>query len=264
MIADRFWELLSKKIFTEANEEESKEFEELLSSHPGWKNTAETLFILAHQSQPIEKNIEAEQAFEKHIERIKKTNIEFNESYPSHNSEIAFEKASGREINTWRLPIGILAIILFVFFIFRNDIVPADKISKSQSPLSRVSTKPGSTSQIQLPDGSVVWLNASSNLTYDKNFGKTFREVNLTGEAFFNVTKDPSHPFIIHTKVIDVKVLGTEFNVKGYPNDAYTETSLIRGSVEVTVKNRADEKHYLKPNEKISVANNMVNSVTKG
>jgi hypothetical protein len=109
-----------------------------------------------------------------------------------------------------------------------------------------------------LPDGSSVWLNASSNLTYDKDFGKELREVNLTGEAFFDVVKDPSHPFIIHTKVIDVKVLGTEFNVKAYPNDAFTETSLIRGSVEITVKNRPNEKHYLRPNEKMSVANNIL------
>jgi ferric-dicitrate binding protein FerR (iron transport regulator) len=62
--------------------------------------------------------------------------------------------------------------------------------------------------------------------------------------------------------VIDVKVLGTEFNVKAYPDDAYTETSLIRGSVEVTVKNRSNEKHYLKPNEKISVVNNIVSEET--
>jgi transmembrane sensor len=108
-----------------------------------------------------------------------------------------------------------------------------------------------------LPDGSRVWLNASSDLTYDKDFGKNLREVNLVGEAFFDVVKDPAHPFIIHTKVIDVKVLGTKFDVKAYPNDAYTETSLIRGSVEVTVKNRPNEKHYLKPNEKVSVANNI-------
>jgi ferric-dicitrate binding protein FerR (iron transport regulator) len=71
------------------------------------------------------------------------------------------------------------------------------------------------------------------------------------------VVKDAAHPFIIHTKVIDVKVLGTQFNVKAYPNDNYTEASLIRGSLEVTVKNRPNEKHYLKPNEKVSVANNI-------
>ncbi len=261
MIADRFWELLPKKIFDEANEAELKEFEELLFHHPDLKKTTETFTILAHQTLPLEKNNEAEQAFETHIERIKKADIEFNESYPPNNPEaiISNEKNTRRGVRNWGLPVGLLTIIILVFFIFKNNIVSSDNVTKNQSSLSQVTTKPGSKSQIQLPDGSTVWLNASSNLTYDKNFGKTLREVNLTGEAFFDVMKDPTHPFIIHTKVIDVKVLGTQFNVKAYPNDSYTETSLIRGSVEVTVKNRPNEKHYLKPNEKVSVANNILN-----
>jgi ferric-dicitrate binding protein FerR (iron transport regulator) len=261
MRIDRFWDLLSKKISAEASQAELKELEEILIDHPHWKNTADALEILGHQSTSFENNNDAEQAFERHIERIKKADIEFNESYPSNNPEaiISNEKNTRRGFRNWGLPAGLLAIITLIFFIFKNNIVSSDNAVKRQSPLSQVTTKPGSKTQIQLPDGSIVWLNASSNLTYDKDFGKTLREVNLTGEAFFDVMKDPSHPFIIHTKVIDVKVLGTQFNVKAYPNDSYTETSLIRGSVEVTVKNRPNEKHYLKPNEKVSVANNILN-----
>src|SRR6185295_18900551 len=89
------------------------------------------------------------------------------------------------------------------------------------------------------------------------------REVSLTGEAFFDVTKDSSHPFIIHTSVMDIKVLGTAFNVRSYPGDASTETSLIRGKVEITVKNRSNAKIYLNPNEKLTVLNNVtVNKIT--
>ena len=265
MTADRFWELLSKKAFAEANGAELEEFRELLSRDPNWKNTAEVLTILAHQSIPAEKNDEAEQAFKGHIEKIKNANIEFQETCFTNNSEIIphDKKNSAQKIKKWGLFVGVLVTVFF-FLIFKNNSISSAKITEAKSPLSQVTTKPGSKkTQIQLPDGSSVWLNASSSLTYDKEFGKNFREVNLTGEAFFDVVKDPSHPFIIHTKVIDVKVLGTEFNVKAYPNDAYTETSLIRGSVEVTVKNRPDEKHYLKPNEKVSVANNIVNEAVQ-
>jgi ferric-dicitrate binding protein FerR (iron transport regulator) len=120
-----------------------------------------------------------------------------------------------------------------------------------------VSTKPASKSQIQLPDGSTVWLNASSDLTYGENFGKQLREVNLSGEAFFDVVKDPDHPFIIHTSVVDVKVLGTAFNVRSYPNDENTETSVIRGKVEVTVKNQENTKYYLTPDQKVVVPNHV-------
>jgi ferric-dicitrate binding protein FerR (iron transport regulator) len=135
-------------------------------------------------------------------------------------------------------------------------------VQDNSASLSLVSTKPGSRSQLQLPDGSRVWLNASSNLTYEKDFGKDLREVNLVGEAFFDVVKDPSHPFIIHTKVMDVKVLGTEFNVKSYPEDKLSEISLIRGRVELTVKNKNQDKVYLNPNEKIVVPNNVLDGET--
>jgi ferric-dicitrate binding protein FerR (iron transport regulator) len=152
-------------------------------------------------------------------------------------------------------------VILVLLLVFRHNKVSSEQITKEKVQLSKLITKPAQKAQLQLPDGSIVWLNASSNLTYDKDFGKDLREVNLTGEAFFDVAKDAAHPFIIHTKVVDVKVLGTQFNVRAYPNDAYTETSLIRGSVELTVKNRHNEKRYLKPYEKVMIANDIPSAV---
>jgi len=260
MIADRFWELLSRKVFGEANDPELKEFEEFLLAHSHLKKTAETLTAIGHQSLPAEKNKDAESAFKKLIEKIK-DNDHPDETSVLFISETQTENKPGtrKRIKRWIILTATVSIIFLLFVLFKNNITSSYQPDKNSTPLSRVMTKPGSKTQIQLPDGSTVWLNASSNLTYDKDFGKDLREVNLVGEAFFDVVKDASHPFIIHTKVIDVKVLGTEFNVKAYPNDAYTETSLIRGSVEVTVRNRPEEKHYLRPNEKMTVANNIIN-----
>jgi ferric-dicitrate binding protein FerR (iron transport regulator) len=261
MIADRFWELLSKKVFAEANDSELKEFEELLLGHSYLKDTAEALTALGHQSYSAEQSKEGESAFQKHIKKIREENDDLDESPVLFISETQTEnkRDAWKPNRKWIIPLASSLVILVLFFVFKNNITSSYTTNKSASPLSQVTTKPGSKTQIQLPDGSIVWLNASSNLTYGKDFGKDLREVNLVGEAFFDVVKDPAHPFIIHTKVIDVKVLGTEFNVKAYPNDAYTETSLIRGRVEVTVKNRPGEKHYLNPNEKVTVANNILN-----
>jgi transmembrane sensor len=105
-----------------------------------------------------------------------------------------------------------------------------------------------------LPDGTQVWLNAGSKLTYGKDFGTELREVTLSGEAFFDVVKDTAHPFVIHARNIDIRVLGTAFNVKSYPEDKTTETSLIRGRVEINIHNRPAEKIILQPNEKLIVA----------
>ena len=255
MTIDRFWELLSKKNCGEVSSAEIKEFEDILLAHPEWKNTADGLSNLNFESTGFGDNNEAELAFETHLIRMKKADISFTNA---ESSAAAIDIPKSRAISKkWLVSVGMVATAVVLFFVLKHTVGFSEVKNKKQSTLSRVSTKPGSrTTQIQLPDGSVVRLNSSSSLTYDKNFGKNFREVNLTGEAFFDVTKDSSHPFLIHTKVIDIKVLGTSFNVRSYPNDANTETSLIRGKVEVTVKNRANEKIYLQPNEKLVVANN--------
>jgi len=255
MTADKFWDLLSKKITAEASEDELNEFDELVGNHPDWKKTTETLEILWQQSLTLENN-DATEALKLHVEKIKQLGIEFNEYHSNYPEIIPEEKSHHSKTKKWLFSVVGVVIIVVGFFVFKNITTTQNKTPSAAGPISQVITESGSRTHLQLPDGSSVWLNASSDLTYDKNFGKNLREVNLTGEAFFDVVKDAAHPFIIHTKVIDVKVLGTQFNVKAYPDDAYTEASLIRGSVEVTVKNRPNEKHYLKPNEKMSVANN--------
>jgi ferric-dicitrate binding protein FerR (iron transport regulator) len=137
-------------------------------------------------------------------------------------------------------------------FYYKGATKPAIPVEKAELA---VSTKNGSRTNIQLPDGSKVWLNSGSTLTYDKQFGQEIREVVLSGEAFFDVVKNPEKPFIIHTSSMDIKVLGTQFNVKSYANDKSSEASLIHGSIEVSLKDRGSEKILLKPNEKIVVMN---------
>ncbi|MEP7108047.1 MAG: FecR family protein, partial [Ferruginibacter sp.] len=120
---------------------------------------------------------------------------------------------------------------------------------------SEISTKTGSRTKIQLPDGSSVWLNGGSKLVYDnRHFGETYREVTLTGEGYFEVIKNKDKPFIIHASRINIKVTGTTLNVKAYPGEKNMETSLIRGSIEVTMEDRK-EKIMMKPNDKLVINN---------
>ena len=110
----------------------------------------------------------------------------------------------------------------------------------------------GSRSRSLLPDGTIVWLNAGSKLHYENDFNGSTREVRLEGEAFFDVVKQPGRPFIVHTSGIDIRVLGTAFNVKSYPEDKTVETTLYRGLVQVSRKDDSKEKSIqLKPNEKL-------------
>lgn len=162
-------------------------------------------------------------------------------------------------INSWRLKsVALIAgAILILGILFWN------KGNKETAKQNIVNTKYGSKSKIQLPDGTLVWLNSGSRLTYDDEYGKTNRIVKLVGEAFFDVKHDPDKPFLIHTKELNLKVLGTAFNIKAYPRDKISEASLIRGSLEVSFPSRPTEKIVLKPNEKIALVNpNMIEQST--
>lgn len=111
----------------------------------------------------------------------------------------------------------------------------------------------GSQSKIILPDSSIVWLNSGSSLKYDQAFGKKNRKVMLTGEGYFEVQKDAKKPFLVKTGEVEVRVLGTVFNIRAYLEDKDIVVNLISGAVDVTLP----EKKYalalsLKPNEKVT------------
>lgn len=98
-----------------------------------------------------------------------------------------------------------------------------------------LSTAKGETYQLRLPDGSLVWLNAASSLTFNPNLNKNgLRKVKLDGEGYFEVAKDKRHPFIVETNKQEVEVLGTHFNVNAYINEENIKTTLIEGSVKVS------------------------------
>jgi transmembrane sensor len=124
-----------------------------------------------------------------------------------------------------------------------------------------IEARKGSHTKSLLPDGTTVWLNAGSKLFYDGDLNGSTRDVRLEGEAFFDVVISPrsssdgsmvNRPFIVHTSGIDIKVLGTAFNVKSYPEDKAVETTLYRGSVKVFREEESEAKAIqLKPNEKL-------------
>jgi transmembrane sensor len=107
-------------------------------------------------------------------------------------------------------------------------------------------------SMIKMPDGSIVWLNAGSKITYYEDFNKNDRKVMLTGEAFFSVATNKSKPFTVYTSDIIVRAFGTRFNVKAYPEEKTVTTTLEEGKVDVkyTGKLMQEESIVLKPNEK--------------
>jgi transmembrane sensor len=260
MSKDRIWLLVSKKLAGEANTEELTELEGLLRSDPDMHYALQNISDL--WNLPNQHSIETDEAFERHTSRMKSTGI----SWPEDISETTGEPFLQHRSNNIAWLTGIAAAVLLIAGVIwfypgskqptTNTVANATSVEKNE-----ISTRNGSKTKITLPDGSKVWLNAGSKLVYNKEFGNQTREVELSGEAFFDVVhiNAPQNgekiPFIIHTRQLDIRVVGTAFNVKSYPGENITETSLVRGKVEIMIHNRPDEKIILKPNEKLVVLN---------
>jgi transmembrane sensor len=258
MPLEQIWNLVAKKLSGEASEEELRELETILRSNPEMHYSMQTITDLWHsdQSKKINKE-EANRAFDKHLERMEGVGMSLAASIETVIEEAPQKNNSKRKILLICAVATISVTALFITFRIINK--EPDQSIAAQKNNSEISTRNGSkTTTLVLPDGTKVWLNAGSKLNYDKNYGNNIREVGLTGEAYFDVVKNPEKPFIIHTSKIDIKVLGTAFNVKSYPGEKTIETSLIRGSIEITFKDRPSEKVILKPNEKLVVANDEI------
>jgi ferric-dicitrate binding protein FerR (iron transport regulator) len=112
-----------------------------------------------------------------------------------------------------------------------------------------IETPRGGKYQLILPDGTVAWLDAASSLRYPLQFADNERSVELSGQAYFEVAKDKSKPFKVISKNQQIEVLGTHFNVNAYPDDAKIVTTLIEGSVRVSLKDQS-QASVLKPGER--------------
>jgi ferric-dicitrate binding protein FerR (iron transport regulator) len=234
----RFIELLSKKRSGAITLLEQKELNDLIQSDPRYAEMAGTIDNLYKVSDNKIADPEAHQKLWSSIQ---------SRLHTEEQSGRDARKGTGRWISIVSVAASVLAIVAFVAVFYARR-------SGTEEQHNIVSTKKGNKTKIVLPDGSEVWLNSDSKISYNALFGKHYREVTLEGEAFFDVKKDPDHPFTVLTKEMSVKVLGTAFDVRAYPGESNEQTTLIHGAVEVTLKRYGNKRIELAPYEKIAVS----------
>lgn len=140
------------------------------------------------------------------------------------------------------------ALLYIAFGIFKNT--GADD---ERSAWAKIYSPAGTRTEFHLPDGTEGWLNSCSSISYPLTFGKS-RQVSVEGEAWLHVSKKEGRDFIVNTKDMAVKVLGTKFNVSAYPEDPFSEVILEEGKVAVLDK-YGETLSELKPDEKLVVNN---------
>lgn len=146
-----------------------------------------------------------------------------------------------------KIAVAISILVVSALYIYNNRIKSIPVLV-----MNKVVVPPGQRVNLTLSDGTNVWLNACSELTYPASFCEEARQVSLKGEAYFNVSKDAEHPFVVQTKKCDIKVLGTEFNVRVDESELDCEfsTALLKGSIELTNKMHPGPSIRLVPMQK--------------
>lgn len=122
----------------------------------------------------------------------------------------------------------------------------------SEETFSTITVPAGQHANLTLPDGTRVNLNACSELRYSNSFAH-HRKVSLSGEAFFDVTHNPSRPFVVETYACNIEVLGTKFDVEARREQEHFHTTLVEGSVRVTDNRQAGHTVQLQPNQRVSM-----------
>jgi transmembrane sensor len=239
MTDQRFTELLGKQLAGEISPDESVELKSILADNEA----------LRAEYKQLQTYFESETAEEENIDLVF-DRISAQIQVPGEPRLKATKYNKGYSV--WLKIAAVVAIGLAGVLVYNREAIFFNKTD--QLTLKQAQTKATEIKTIVLADGSTVKINSGSSLKYPDHFTAATRDVYLSGEAFFDVKKDPKHPFIVHTEQLAVKVLGTAFDVKAYQNDAFTETTLIRGSVAISHKNNTKQTFILKPNDKFTLA----------
>lgn len=238
---ERIWQLIARTLNEEASSTERDELFALLQKDPSLQHQYE---VLSHVWKEKENGTSDEEDARRHIIRIisrAETETDSQESYT-------------RRRQRRRRRLVMAASFFLVLIVAGWLLIPAVYPGKAPAgkPKEALVAQNGSRTRSRLPDGTTVWLNAGSRLFFINDFTGATREVKLEGEAFFDVVKKTNQPFIVHTSGIDIRVLGTAFNVKDYPEDKTVETTLYRGLIQVSGAGNATRSPIeLRPNEKL-------------
>lgn len=227
MSNDRKWILFGKQLSGEISSAELLELEALLKDNPSAaasRDLAATIW-----QTPIQEIAIAQHSKERIWDTVKPQLHEHRYHSPLRRL----------------IAVAAAAAVLTITWIGWQQIHPNAPV------LQQFSAAPGGKSRTMLPDGSIVWLNSNTQIHYDgNNFGKQYREITLTGEAFFDIAKKEGIPFIIHAGKINIHVLGTAFNVKAYTGDSAVYTTLVRGKIAVSFRGATV---VLQPEEKLTI-----------
>lgn len=235
-------ELFQKYLQNTLTEEEGRLLNELASQN---KEVEEMLLVLGTPSS-VKNTIEAEIIYEK----TRPNSLEPNSTGKSLSKHIIFY---------WKkvsiVAAAILLVCGFCIYYYSNN----QKMNVENWHI--VHTERGERKFLKLVDGTEVWLNNESKLKVKRGYGTLHRDITLIGEAYFSVKRNEKIPLHVYTNNTIIEVLGTVFNVRSYPDENNTETTLIEGKVKLRLNDDKEKEYFMIPGDRVLVSKNASETV---
>ena len=232
------WLLIQRYVTGNANEKEIQVVKRWMNRHPDNK-------LLVRELEKIWK-LSPEEDFEVNIQaawnEFKASRL-ISTSRPVLQLHKKKRKSNGRLVHAFRVAAFILVTFIAGYFTHHMSVIinESDKLTESPDSyaMQEITTDRGEKTRVTFSDGTKVMLNSASKLVFPESFHDSVREVHLEGEAFFKVNSVPDQPFIVNIDGVNVRVLGTEFNVRSWPEDPEALVVVRNGKVSVssTIKN---------------------------
>ena len=232
--------------------EDHKDFHELMMNYfqgsMSEQDYEQLLFLVNSNEVYKEKFLEMKmiraKSFIPHFEDQKNANYQ----QLLHTLNLKPVKTLNRYIATFKWAAAVIVLCVISSLVSLYVYQTSDNI-RQESFICETVVPLGSQVQVYLPDSSVVHLNSGSILRYNSAYNKNNREIYLNGEGYFTVQKNKDIPFLVKAGDLNIKVLGTTFNVKAYEEDSRIEVGLIKGSINVFTQNEYSNNRILAPNE---------------
>jgi transmembrane sensor len=246
MSSNRLWILLARKYNNELTPEEQEELEQLLRRHQDTFELNESIARLKDLQVKQHSTAADEESSRQAIAaRLNLQETTLPDASPPIDEPLSVHPPRYKKILLWAAAFCAVCIGFALWPMLFQQSGPSIPAMQNEVVTSL------SKSKVSLPDGSTVILNRQSRLVYNKDFGVGGRAISLTGEAYFDIAHNESLPLTVTAGPVKIKVMGTAFNVRAYSKDSTIETSLIRGSIEVSSDDDPDRTIRMRPNEKI-------------
>lgn len=238
MAEKRIWELLSRKFNNEISEAELKELQDLIRD-TGSEGLSPELLLEIRQ-------LDFRPTADDETRRMNSLEAIRDAIGTGHEPGLMTKSRKWRRLTLVSTAAALILVVAGYY-------LRSDRPRRSPEQFETIVTRAGSKTFINLPDSSTVLLNSACKFRYNKTYGSEGREVELAGEAYFDIRKSAEVPMIVHAGNVIIRVLGTAFDVKANPDDSFVEATLIKGKIEVSLLSDPERKILLRPNEKIVI-----------